>query len=114
MAAIALEVALEADHPQADGVTEAEWQTWFSLWGQHLALEGSPLGAYELSLKLTTDAAIAELNQVFRQVDGPTDVPSAGKPPGLRPTASYTCSDGITPTTPPWPQCSPNRVNCSP
>jgi probable rRNA maturation factor len=74
MAAIALEVDLEADHPHADGVTEAEWQTWFSQWGQHLAIEGSPLGAYELSLKLTTDTAIAELNQVFRQVDGPTDV----------------------------------------
>ncbi len=74
MAAIALEVALEADHPQADVVAEAEWQAWFSQWGQHLALKGSPLGAYELALKLTTDAAIAELNQVFRQVDGPTDV----------------------------------------
>ena len=74
MAAIALEIALEADHPQAEVVAEAEWQTWFSRWGQYLDLDGSPLGAYELALKLTTDAAIAELNQVFRQVDGPTDV----------------------------------------
>jgi probable rRNA maturation factor len=74
MATITLDIALEADHPQADLVTEVEWQGWFSQWGQQMALEGSPIGAYELSLKLTTDADIAELNQTFRQRNEPTDV----------------------------------------
>jgi probable rRNA maturation factor len=37
-------------------------------------LTGSPLGTYEVSLRLTTDAEIAELNQSFRQIDQPTDV----------------------------------------
>ncbi|HSM80303.1 MAG TPA: rRNA maturation RNase YbeY [Nodosilinea sp.] len=67
-------MALEADHPQADGVAALDWQTWFSQWGQQVVPEGSPLGAYELSLKLTTDAEIAALNQQFRQLDQPTDV----------------------------------------
>ncbi|WOD39185.1 rRNA maturation RNase YbeY [Nodosilinea sp. E11] len=69
-----LEVALELDHPAAAVVTADEWATWFAQWGQQMALEGSPIAAYELSLKLTTDDAIASLNQQFRQLDQPTDV----------------------------------------
>lgn len=69
-----LEVALETDHPSADVVATAEWERWFTLWGQQMALEGSPIGAYELALKLTTDADIAALNRQFRQLDQPTDV----------------------------------------
>ncbi|MBE9157807.1 rRNA maturation RNase YbeY [Nodosilinea sp. LEGE 06152] len=69
-----LEVALETDHPDAEVVTNDEWERWFSQWGQQMALEGSPIGAYELALKLTTDAEIAALNQQFRQLDQPTDV----------------------------------------
>ncbi|PSN15317.1 rRNA maturation RNase YbeY [filamentous cyanobacterium CCT1] len=69
-----LEVALETDHPDAAVVTNDEWERWFSQWGQQMALQGSPIGAYELALKLTTDAEIAALNQQFRQLDQPTDV----------------------------------------
>lgn len=69
-----LEVALETDHPNAEVVTNDEWERWFTQWGQQMALEGSPIGAYELALKLTTDAEIAALNQQFRQLDQPTDV----------------------------------------
>lgn len=69
-----LEVALELEHPAAEVISADEWQTWFTQWGQHMALEGSPIGAYELSLKLTTDGAIADLNHQFRQLDQPTDV----------------------------------------
>jgi probable rRNA maturation factor len=69
-----LEVALQADHPQANVVTTQEWEAWFSQWGRRMALTGSPLGAYELSLQLTDDAAIAQLNQQYRQIDAPTDV----------------------------------------
>jgi probable rRNA maturation factor len=69
-----LELALETDHPQATVVPADEWEAWFTRWGQQMALEGSPIGAYELSLKLTTDGAIADLNHQFRQLDQPTDV----------------------------------------
>ncbi|MGB3136185.1 MAG: rRNA maturation RNase YbeY [Nodosilinea sp.] len=69
-----LEVALEADHLDADVVITDEWERWFARWGQQMALTGSPIGAYELALKLTTDDAIAALNHQFRQLNQPTDV----------------------------------------
>ncbi|MBD1915258.1 MULTISPECIES: rRNA maturation RNase YbeY [Cyanophyceae] len=69
-----LEVALDPEHPEAEVISADEWETWFTQWGQQMALEGSPIGAYELSLKLTTDGAIAALNHQFRQLDQPTDV----------------------------------------
>ncbi len=69
-----LEVALDPEHPEAAVISADEWETWFTQWGQQMALEGSPIGAYELSLKLTTDGAIAALNHQFRQLDQPTDV----------------------------------------
>jgi probable rRNA maturation factor len=71
---ITLEVALATDHAAAAVITAAEWDAWFTQWGQRMALEGSPIGAYELSLQLTTDGAIAALNHQFRQSDRPTDV----------------------------------------
>lgn len=69
-----LEVALETDHPEAGVISAAEWESWFTQWGQQMSLTGSPMGAYELSIRLTSDAAIADLNQQFRQLDRPTDV----------------------------------------
>ena len=50
------------------------WQTWVQIWLVHLAPTVSPIGAYELSLQFTTDAAIAELNRQYRHQDRPTDV----------------------------------------
>ncbi len=70
----ALEVAIETDHPDADVVTVEEWERWFAHWGQQMPLAGSPIGAYELALKLTTDGDIAALNRQFRHLDQPTDV----------------------------------------
>lgn len=69
-----LEVALEAEHSAAAVIAESEWDVWFTQWGQQLALAGSPIGAYELSLKLTSDAEMRALNHQFRQLDQPTDV----------------------------------------
>jgi probable rRNA maturation factor len=71
---VTLDVALEATHPQGSLIPLEDWQRWFSLWADRMALEGSPIEAYELSLSLTTDDAIAELNQTFRQMAKPTDV----------------------------------------
>jgi probable rRNA maturation factor len=69
-----LEIALDAAHPQAYVVTAEEWEAWFGQWGEYIALKGSPIAAYELCLRLTDDADIAQLNQQYRHIDQPTDV----------------------------------------
>jgi probable rRNA maturation factor len=69
-----LQVELVADHPQAGVIDRAQWCQWFQQWGQQVNLEGSPIGAYELTLKLTTDTEIQAINRAFRQIDKPTDV----------------------------------------
>ncbi|TVP65417.1 MAG: rRNA maturation RNase YbeY [Leptolyngbya sp. LCM1.Bin17] len=71
---ISLDLALEFSHPQAEMIPEADWRAWFDQWAEQMALTGSPIDAYELSLTLTTDSAIAALNYTFRQLDQPTDV----------------------------------------
>lgn len=55
-------------------LTLDHWQTWFQQWLEILqpALM-APLG-YELSLRLTDDAEIQQLNADYRQKDQPTDV----------------------------------------
>ncbi|WP_448562443.1 rRNA maturation RNase YbeY [Trichothermofontia sp.] len=55
-------------------IVPAQWQTWFQQWLALLqpALP-APLG-YELSLRLTDDAEIQQLNATYRQKDQPTDV----------------------------------------
>lgn len=55
-------------------IPEETWQQWFEVWLQHLEIDGSPINAYELSLRLTDDAEIQELNANYRQKDQPTDV----------------------------------------
>jgi probable rRNA maturation factor len=50
------------------------WELWFRQWMEGMHLDLSPIQAYELSLRLTTDAEIQELNAQFRQKDQPTDV----------------------------------------
>lgn len=69
-----LEVVVETRHPEACGITPEDWQTWFQRWATVVDLPPSPLGAYELSLTLTDDGEIAELNGTYRQMDRPTDV----------------------------------------
>lgn len=71
---LVLEIALETHHPQASLFSEVDWQRWFGQWATQVDLTGSPLAAYELSLTLTDDEAIADLNQTYRQIAGPTDV----------------------------------------
>ena len=69
-----LEVIVEGHHPQANLIAEEDWQAWFSRWATQVDLPPSPLGAYELSLTLTDDGEIADLNGTYRQMDRPTDV----------------------------------------
>ena len=70
----ALDLTLELNHPRAEVVAVSDWQAWFQQWAGQMSLTGSPIQAYELSLRITSDTDIADLNQAFRQVDGPTDV----------------------------------------
>jgi probable rRNA maturation factor len=55
-------------------IAETTWVNWFSDWLQTPGLELPPANAYELSLRLTTDAEIQALNAQFRHKDRPTDV----------------------------------------
>jgi probable rRNA maturation factor len=55
-------------------VEETTWITWFQDWLQTPGLVLPPAPAYELSLRLTTDAEIQALNAQFRHQDQPTDV----------------------------------------
>ncbi len=69
-----LEVIVEGHHPQGDLIPNQDWQAWFRQWATQVDLPPSPLGAYELSLTLTDDGAMAELNGTYRHIARPTDV----------------------------------------
>ncbi len=58
-----------------ESVISAEtWQEWFEQWLEILKSELTPADAYELSLRLTDDAEIQELNAQYRNKNQPTDV----------------------------------------
>jgi probable rRNA maturation factor len=59
---------------QPSTIAETTWISWFQDWFQTPGLELPPADAYELSLRLTTDAEIQALNFQFRHQDKPTDV----------------------------------------
>lgn len=69
---------LAAAGPCSDPLAGAEhWHQRISDWLDQLAAELEPAlrhSSYSLGLSVVTDAAIAELNQDWRQVAGPTDV----------------------------------------
>lgn len=56
-------------------VREEQWQEWFTIWGKYLVSEQAITdGEYELSLAITDDATIQQLNLQYRHQDCPTDV----------------------------------------
>lgn len=59
---------------QVPGVAIAHYQSWLHTWLNDLAPNLSPLNAYEVSLRLTDDAEIQQLNTDYRQQAKPTDV----------------------------------------
>jgi probable rRNA maturation factor len=71
---ISVEVDVQEEGAIASPISEDTWLTWFQTWLTALVPDLSPIGAYELSLRLTTDAEIHQLNAQYRQVDRPTDV----------------------------------------
>jgi len=63
-----------SDVNEKTGIALAQYTTWFQTWLSDLDPQLSPIGAYELSLRLTSDAEIQQLNTDFRQQAKPTDV----------------------------------------
>jgi len=56
------------------GMNQARWQQWFACWLAKLEAVRPPAAAYELSLRLTDDAEIRQLNAQYRGQDAATDV----------------------------------------
>ena len=56
------------------GLAITQYTNWFQNWLVDLNPQISPLDAYEVSLRLTGDAEIQQLNTDFRQQANPTDV----------------------------------------
>lgn len=50
------------------------WQQWLETWLETLSTDLPPADSYELSLRLTGDKEIQQLNSQYRQQDQPTDV----------------------------------------
>lgn len=69
--------ALRLEYSQLD---QSAWEAWFRHWLTDLQtlapaqLPNHPTHAYEVSLRLTTDAEIQTLNAQYRQINQPTDV----------------------------------------
>jgi probable rRNA maturation factor len=53
-------------------ITVEQWQEWFVIWEKYLL--SAKVKEYELSLAITDDATIQQLNLQYRQLDLPTDV----------------------------------------
>lgn len=50
------------------------WEKWFSTWLDSLSTEIPPAESYELSLRLTDDREIQNLNAQYRHKNQPTDI----------------------------------------
>ncbi|MEQ8975224.1 MAG: rRNA maturation RNase YbeY [Coleofasciculus sp. C1-SOL-03] len=70
--------ASQSATPEANSLTNpistSTWEHWFSQWLETLHLESPPAPTYELTLRLTDDPEIQELNTQFRHKNQPTDV----------------------------------------
>ena len=60
---------------QSSPISTTRWQDWVQKWSEDLALEVfEAQGGCEMTLRLTEDLEIQELNAQYRQKDQPTDV----------------------------------------
>jgi probable rRNA maturation factor len=55
-------------------IDEETWQTWFQRWFDRLESELPKASSYELSVRLSDDREIQQLNCQYRHQDKPTDV----------------------------------------
>ena len=76
-----------------------QWQDWFAQWETYLCSEQEITdGEYELSLAITDDLTIQQLNMQYRQQDRPTDVLSFAALESDVPEIPTEDSDYIEPT----------------
>lgn len=71
---VQVEVFVDGGAVAQASITPDQYQTWLTTWLRELAPQISPIGAYEVSLRLTDDAEIQQLNGDYRQQPIPTDV----------------------------------------
>ncbi len=71
---IQVEVFVDGGAIAQVSIPPKHYQTWLTTWLRELAPQTSPIGAYEVSLRLTDDAEIQQLNSDYRQQPTPTDV----------------------------------------
>lgn len=78
-----IEAYIENTYPQWEAnqtdcdrkmVQEIPWSDWFAAWLEYSQADLPLAEKYELSLRLTDDGEITELNSRYRQKDQPTDV----------------------------------------
>lgn len=60
--------------PELAQLDPAIWEAWFQAWVAELDPDLAPSASYELSLRLTGDRDIQDLNRDYRYQDKPTDV----------------------------------------
>lgn len=60
--------------PDLAQLEPAIWEQWFQAWVAELDPDLAPAASYELSLRLTGDRDIQDLNRDYRHQDKPTDV----------------------------------------
>jgi probable rRNA maturation factor len=63
-----------AAKPLEAPISPTTWSNWLQTWLTILAPDLSPVGRYELCLRLTTDPEIQSLNATYCHTDQPTDV----------------------------------------
>ncbi len=68
------DTSLDSDARGGSPVTLEQWEAWFRQWLETLQPDLCNHQSYELSLRLTDDAEIQNLNAQYRQKDQPTDV----------------------------------------
>ncbi len=77
-----------------------QWQAWFASWEPYLRSQQAIAdGEYELSLSITDDLTIQQLNLQYRQQDRPTDVLSFAALESDIPEIPLDDSDYIEPTS---------------
>jgi probable rRNA maturation factor len=77
-------------------IASEKWQEWFAIWEKYLL--SAKAGEYELSLAVTNDVTIQQLNLQYRQQDRPTDVLSFAALESEMPEIPKGMSDYIEPT----------------
>ena len=89
---------------QVPGVDSAQYQTWLTIWLSDLNPLLSPICAYEVSLRLTDDAEIQQLNTDYRQQAKPPPPPPPPPPTDVLSFAALETevpgADGMSQTEP--------------